>query len=302
MMSFENLKRNRDQISKLVQAAEAAGGSAPAEKKNYGDDRIWKPTVDKAGNGYAVLRFLPATEGVELPWVRYWDHGFKGPTGQWYIENSLTSIGQADPVGELNSRLWNSGIEADKETARRQKRRLHYVANVLVVSDPGNPSNEGKVMLYKFGKKIFEKIMDAMQPDFADEKPVNPFDMWEGADFKLKIRNVEGYRNYDKSEFTTPSALYDGDDSRLEDLYSKLHNLGEFTDPKNYKSYDELKAKLMRVLGEEASAGAPTMAQEVQMNEPATYEVVPPITKEQVEDTSEDDDTMSYFAKLANED
>ena len=301
-MSFENLKRNRDQISKLVQAAEAAGGSAPAEKKNYGDDRIWKPTVDKAGNGYAVLRFLPATEGVELPWVRYWDHGFKGPTGQWYIENSLTSIGQADPVGELNSRLWNSGIEADKETARRQKRRLHYVANVLVVSDPGNPSNEGKVMLYKFGKKIFEKIMDAMQPDFADEKPVNPFDMWEGADFKLKIRNVEGYRNYDKSEFTTPSALYDGDDSRLEDLYSKLHNLGEFTDPKNYKSYDELKAKLMRVLGEEASAGAPTMKEEVQMNEPATYEVVPPITKEEVADTSEDDDTMSYFAKLANED
>tara|TARA_B100000925_G_scaffold96159_1_gene70101 strand:- start:1551 stop:2456 length:906 start_codon:yes stop_codon:yes gene_type:complete len=301
-MSFENLKRNRDQISKLVQAAEAAGGSAPAEKKNYGDDRIWKPTVDKAGNGYAVLRFLPATEGVELPWVRYWDHGFKGPTGQWYIENSLTSIGQADPVGELNSRLWNSGIEADKETARRQKRRLHYVANVLVVSDPGNPSNEGKVMLYKFGKKIFEKIMDAMQPDFADEKPVNPFDMWEGADFKLKIRNVEGYRNYDKSEFTTASALHDGDDSRLEGVYSQLHNLGEFTDPKNYKSYDELKAKLMRVLGEEASAGAPTMKEEVQMNEPATYEVVPPITKEEVADTSEDDDTMSYFAKLANED
>ena len=301
-MSFENLKRNRDQISKLVQAAEAAGGSAPAEKKNYGDDRIWKPTVDKAGNGYAVLRFLPVTEGVELPWVRYWDHGFKGPTGQWYIENSLTSIGQADPVGELNSRLWNSGIEADKETARRQKRRLHYVANILVVSDPGNPSNEGKVMLYKFGKKIFEKIMDAMQPDFADEKPVNPFDMWEGADFKLKIRNVEGYRNYDKSEFTTPSALHDGDDTKLEGVYSQLHNLGEFTDPKNYKSYDELKSKLMRVLGEEATAGAPSMKEEVQMNEPATYEVVPPITKEEVADTSEDDDTMSYFAKLANED
>ena len=301
-MSFENLKRNRDQISKLVQAAEAAGGSAPAEKKNYGDDRIWKPTVDKAGNGYAVLRYLPATEGVELPWVRYWDHGFKGPTGQWYIENSLTSIGQADPVGELNSRLWNSGIEADKETARRQKRRLHYVANVLIVSDPGNPSNEGKIMLYKFGKKIFEKIMDAMQPAFADEKPVNPFDMWEGADFKLKIRNVEGYRNYDKSEFTTASALHDVDDSKLEGVYTQLHNLGEFTDPKNYKSYDELKSKLMRVLGEEASVGAPTMKEEVQMNEPATYEVVPPITKEQVADTSEDDDTMSYFAKLANED
>ena len=302
-MSLENLKRNRDQISKLLQAAEATEGTS--EKKSYGDDRIWKPTVDKAGNGYAVLRFLPATEGVELPWVRYWDHGFKGPTGQWYIENSLTSIGQADPVGELNSRLWNSGIEADKETARRQKRRLHYVANVLVVSDPGNPSNEGKVMLYKFGKKIFEKIMDAMQPDFADEKPVNPFDMWEGADFKLKIRNVEGYRNYDKSEFTTPSALYDGDDSRLEGVYSQLHNLGEFTDPKNYKSYDELKAKLMRVLGEESSMGAPTMKEEMQMNEPApapTYETVPPITKEEVVSSTDDDDTMSYFAKLANED
>ena len=302
-MSLENLKRNRDQISKLLQAAEANEGTS--EKKSYGDDRIWKPTVDKAGNGYAVLRFLPATEGVELPWVRYWDHGFKGPTGQWYIENSLTSIGQADPVGELNSRLWNSGIEADKETARRQKRRLHYVANVLVVSDPGNPSNEGKVMLYKFGKKIFEKIMDAMQPDFADEKPVNPFDMWEGADFKLKIRNVEGYRNYDKSEFTTPSALYDGDDSRLEGVYSQLHNLGEFTDPKNYKSYDELKAKLMRVLGEESSMGAPTMKEEMQMNEPApapTYETVPPITKEEVVSSTDDDDTMSYFAKLANED
>ena len=187
-MSFENLKRNRDQISKLVQAAEAAGGTT--EKKNYGDDRVWKPTVDKAGNGYAILRFLPAREGQELPWVRYWDHGFKGPTGLWYIENSLTTIGQPDPVGELNSRLWNSGIDADKETARNQKRRLHYVTNVLVMQDPGNPSNEGKVFMYKFGKKIFEKLMDAMQPEFADEKPVNPFDFWDGADFKLKIRNV----------------------------------------------------------------------------------------------------------------
>jgi len=302
-MSFENLKRNRDQISKLVQAAEAAGGST--ETKNYGDDRIWKPTVDKAGNGYAVLRFLPANEGQELPWVRYWDHGFKGPTGQWYIENSLTSIGQNDPVGELNSRLWNSGIEADKETARAQKRRLHYVTNVLVMSDPGNPANEGKVMLYKFGKKIFEKIMDAMQPEFADETPVNPFDFWEGADFKLKIRNVEGYRNYDKSEFASASSLYDGDESRLEGVYNQLHDLSEFTDPKNYKSYDELKAKLMRVLGEEASMGAPTMAQTQQMNEP-TYETnvpepVAPISAEEINST-DDDDTMSYFAKLANED
>ena len=248
-MSFENLKRNRDQISKLVQAAEAVGGSG--ESKYQPDERIWKPTVDKAGNGYAVIRFLPASEGAELPWVRYWDHGFKGPTGLWYIENSLTSIGQPDPVGELNSRLWNSGIESDKDKARTQKRRLHYVTNILVLQDPSNPQNEGKVFLYQFGKKIFDKIMDVMQPSFADETPVNPFDFWDGADFKLKIRNVEGYRNYDKSEFSSASALYESDESKLETVYNQLHNLSEYTDPKNYKSYDELKAKLMRVLGEE---------------------------------------------------
>ena len=301
-MSFENLKRNRDQISKLVQAAEATGGG---EKKNYSDDRIWKPTVDKAGNGYAVLRFLPTTEGQELPWVRYWDHGFKGPTGLWYIENSLTSIGQPDPVGELNSRLWNSGIESDKDRARDQKRRLHYVTNVLVLQDPSNPANEGKVMLYKFGKKIFDKIMDSMQPEFADESPVNPFDFWEGADFKLKIRNVEGYRNYDKSEFASSSSLYNGDESKLESVYNQLHNLSEFTDPKNYKSYDELRTKLMRVLGEEVSMGAPTMNQTIQMNEPVAAPdlkvTVEPVTAESMNMADDDDDTMSYFAKLANE-
>lgn len=296
-MSFANLKSNRDQIAKLIQAADQAGGG---EKKSYADDRIWKPTVDKAGNGYAVLRFLPAAEGQELPWVRYWDHGFKGPTGLWYIENSLTSIGQPDPVGELNSRLWNSGIESDKDRARDQKRRLHYVVNMLVLQDPSNPANEGKVFLYKFGKKIFDKIMDSMQPEFADESPVNPFDFWEGADFKLKIRNVEGYRNYDKSEFANPSALYDGDDTRLEAVYNQLHDLSEFSDPKNYKSYDELKAKLARVLGEEAvGGGAPTVTQMNQMNEPAPAPMEP-VTAEDI--PSEDDDTMSYFARLANED
>ena len=301
-MSFENLKRNRTQISKLVQAAEQAGGGS-TEQKSYADERLWKPTVDKAGNGYAVLRFLPAGEGSDLPWVRYWDHGFKGPTGQWYIENSLTSIGQPDPVGELNSRLWNSGIGADKDKARAQKRRLHYVVNVLVVEDPSNPQNEGKVMLYKFGKKIFDKLMDVMQPQFADETPVNPFDMWEGANFKLKIRNVDGYRNYDKSEFASVSGLYDGDESKLEAVYNQLHDLSEFTDPKNYKSYDELKAKLMRVLGEDSQLGAPTMQQEQTMNTPAPepeYKVAEPITAEEM--SSDDDDTMSYFAKLANED
>ena len=296
-MSFENLKRNRDNISKLVAAAEKVNGGG--EKKSYADERIWKPTVDKAGNGYAVLRFLPAAEGQELPWVRYWDHGFKGPTGLWYIENSLTSIGQTDPVGELNSRLWNSGIEADKEKARAQKRRLHYVANVLVVQDPSNPVNEGKVMMFKFGKKIFDKIMDVMQPQFADESPVNPFDFWEGADFKLKIRNVEGYRNYDKSEFAAPAALYDADEAKLESVYNQLFDLGEFTDPKNYKTYDELKAKMMRVLGEEAEAGAPTIQEVNQVNEPAPSPFVED-TAEKVA-TSDDDDTMSYFAKLAAE-
>lgn len=298
-MSFQNLKRNRDQISKLIQAAEATGGGG--EKKSYQDDRFWKPTVDKAGNGYAILRFLPAAEGQELPWVRYWDHGFKGPTGLWYIENSLTSIGQNDPVGELNSKLWNSGIDSDKEKARSQKRRLHYVTNILVLQDPSAPQNEGKVFLYKFGKKIFDKLMDSMQPEFADESPVNPFDMWEGADFKLKIRNVEGYRNYDKSEFASQSNLYDGDDSRLESVYNQLHNLNEFTEPTNYKTYDELKTKLMRVLGEEATAGVYTVRQEAQINEPVSTpepQKLEPVTADQMGD---EDDTMSYFSKLANE-
>ena len=297
-MSFENLKRNRDQISKLVQAAEKVGG-ASAEQKSYADERIWKPTVDKAGNGYAVLRFLPAPEGEDLPWVRYWDHGFKGPTGQWYIENSLTSIGQTDPVGELNSKLWNSGSEDDKETARKQKRRLHYVANVYVVSDSANPDNEGKVFLFKFGKKIFDKIMDVMQPAFQDEKPVNPFDLWEGADFKLKIRNVEGYRNYDKSEFSSPAALSE-DDSMLEAIYNKTYSLKEFTDPSNYKTYAELKAKLMRVLGQEVEGGAPTMSEERVMNEPVSAPA--PKQPAVAADMDDDDDTMSYFAKLANDD
>lgn len=302
-MSFSNLKRNRNSISDLVSAATA--GDAPTEKKSYVDERQWKPTVDKAGNGYAVLRFLPAPEGNELPWVRYWDHGFKGPTGQWYIEKSLTSIGQQDPVGELNSRLWNSGNEADKETARSQKRRLHYVANVLVESDPANPQNEGKVFLYTFGKKIFDKIMDVMQPQFQDEDPVNPFDFWEGASFKLKIRNVEGYRNYDKSEFASPAPLLNGDDSELEQIYDQLFDLNEFTDPAQYKTYDELKARLALVLGEAAprtaradvdldATRAPTP---IRASAPAEPEVV-------TADLSADgeEDTLSYFAKLAAED
>ena len=292
-MSFETLKRNRGaNISKIVQAAQATN---TGETKSYVDERIWKPTVDKAGNGYAVLRFLPGKDG-EIPFVRYWDHGFKGPTGLWYIENSLTSIGQTDPVGELNSKLWNSGIESDKEKARAQKRRLHYVTNVYVVSDSSAPQNEGKVFLYKFGKKIFDKIFDQMNPEFADETPVDPFDFWEGANFKLKIRNVEGYRNYDKSEFASPSEF--GEEDKMKEVYEKMHDLSEFTNPKNYKTYDELKTKLMRVLGEEASAGSYKVKEEVMINEPVA--AIEPATAEEVPD--EDQDTMSYFAKLAKED
>jgi len=298
-MSFANLKRNRNSISDLVSAATAADG--PKETKSYADERQWKPTVDKAGNGYAVIRFLPAPEGNELPWVRFWDHGFKGPTGQWYIEKSLTSLGQQDPVSEYNSVLWNSGREEDKETARKQKRRLHYVSNILVESDPANPQNEGKVFMFTYGKKIYDKIMDLMQPQFADEDPVNPFDFWEGASFKLKIRNVEGYRNYDKSEFSSPSALNGGDEDELEQIYESLYDLNEFTDPKNYKSYDELKARLSLVLGESAPQ---TTRQQVAMEtvaEPAPMKSKPAIEPMSVS-AVDDDDTMSYFAKLAAED
>mgnify|MGYP001602055118 CR=1 FL=1 len=303
-MSFANLKRNKSNISKLIQAAESAGGGN--EKKSYGDDRLWKPTVDKAGNGFAILRFLPAAEGAELPWVRYWDHGFKGPTGQWYIEKSLTSIGQQDPVSEHNSELWNTGIEANKDTVRRQKRRLHYVVNALVVSDPANPQNEGKVMLYQFGKKIFDKIMDVMQPQFQDEDPINPFDFWAGANFKLKIRQVEGYRNYDKSEFASSTVLSQ-DDDELEGYYNSMHDLTEFTDAKNYKTYDELKTKLDRVLGNQTmttaaavsldtAEPAPVMAS---MEATSPVETIAPTTAAEM--SEDNDDTMSYFAKLAAE-
>ena len=284
-------------IDKLVKAAEAVS-TTKTESNSYDDDRFWKPTRDKAGNGYAVIRFLPQKEGEDLPWVRYWDHGFKGPTGLWYIENSLTSINQPDPVSEHNSVLWNSGRDEDKALAREQKRRLHYVSNVLVISDPDNPQNEGKVFLYKFGKKIFDKIMDVMQPQFADETPVNPYDFWEGADFKLKIRKVEGWVNYDKSEFSAQSALFDGDEARLNEVYGQLYALQDFLDPKNYKTYDELKAKLNRVLGVDAG---------VSMEAPAPAPVVeaPSFAAESapVADTadSDEDDTLSYFAKLAKE-
>ena len=296
-MSFETLKRNRgSNINKIIEAAQSVGGG---EQKSYVDERVWKPTVDKAGNGYAIIRFLPGKDGA-IPFVRYWDHGFKGPTGLWYIENSLTSIGQPDPVGELNSKLWNSGHDEDKDTARKQKRRLHYVSNIYIVSDPGNPDNNGKVFLFQYGKKIFDKIMDVMQPTFADEKPMNPFDFWEGGNFKLKIRQVEGYRNYDKSEFSSPTVLND-DEAKLETIYNMMHPIGEWADPANYKSYDELKKKLDTIL---ARTSSPTMAQQSQLGEETAAtpikEMQAPVTAAEMPAADEDDDTLSYFAKIAN--
>jgi len=249
MSSFANLKRNRSSIEKLSKAIQDTTKTAESGSKD--DTRFWQPTVDKAGNGMAVIRFLPApaADGDDaLPWVRVFNHGFQGPGG-WYIENSRTTLNDKDPVSEFNSTLWNSGIEANKEIARKQKRRLTYISNILVVSDPSNPENDGQIKLYKFGKKIFDKVTEAMNPEFADETPVNPFDMWEGANFKLKIRNVESYRNYDKSEFAAKSALLDGDDDKLEALWKKEYSLKEFTDPSNFKSYEVLKAKLDKVLG-----------------------------------------------------
>ena len=298
-MSFANLKRNRTDLSKLVEDAKKATGGAEREAA---DERFWNPTRDKAGNGYAVIRFLPGKEENGTPWVRYWDHAFKGPTGQWYIEKSLTSLGQNDPLSELNMKMWNSGDESQKKIVSSRKRTLRYVANVLVISDQQNPQNEGQVKLYRFGAKIFDKIKAAMQPQFPDEKPINPFDMWEGADFVIKISSemVMGkpLPKYDASYFKGSSELFGGDEGKLEALYDKQHALGEWVDPANYKTYDQLNARLKMVLGESAPR---TTRETVSLDETSA----PPSLKT-AENTSldeaDDDDTMSLFAKLANDD
>ena len=255
--SFASLKKSRSSsLSKLV--TETSKINAPSEGSNE-DNRFWTPTVDKAGNGYAVIRFLPEPKGEDLPWVRLFSHGFQGPAGKWYIENSLTTFNEKDPVSEYNSSLWNNGTDAGKDQARKQKRRLSYIANIYVVKDPANPENEGTVRLYKFGKKIFDKLNEKMNPEFEDETAVNPFDFWDGADLKLKIRNVEGYRNYDKSEFAEPSPLLDGDDDKLEKVYEGMHPLQDFLDRKNFKTYAELQAKLDMVLGLSGNTSTPSV-------------------------------------------
>ena len=298
-MTLSNLKKGSslDKLKKAVEASSAGGNN-----KSSADDRFWQPEVDAAGNGYAVIRFLdtPAVDGEDgLPWVQIWSHGFQGPGG-WYIENSLTTLGKTDPVSEYNTVLWNSGIEANKEIARKQKRKLTYVANILVVSDPKRPQNEGKVFLYKFGKKIFDKVKEKLEPQFADETPLNPFDFWKGANFKVKIRNVEGYRNYDKSEFDSPAALYNGDDAQIEKVWKSAYSLKDFLKVDNFKTYDELKAKLERVLGAGGSAAA--SAKKID-DEEASAPVVrsAPAKKVTAEDVTADDDDMAFFEKLAAE-
>ncbi len=265
------------------------------------DDKYWKCELDKSSNGYAIIRFLPAPpkDGDDgLPWVKYYDHGFQGQGG-WYIEKSLTSIGQDDPMSQYNTELWNSGIEANKEQARKQKRRLHYVSNIYVVKDPKHPENEGKVFLFKFGKKIFEKITQAMNPQFEDDKAIDPFDFWNGANFKLKIRKVDGYQNYDLSEFDSPAPLFD-DDDKMEELWNTEHSLKELLEPKNFKTYAELKAKLDRVLGI-TSASVPRSstveAVKAQRIEDKEKEVESAFV-----DTLEEDSDLDYFSALLNED
>jgi len=310
-MGFSDLKKQSSLgslTSKLVKEVEKMNNTASGT-----DDRLWKPEMDKSGNGYAVIRFLPAPDGEELPWVKLFSHAFQGPGG-WYIENSLTTLNQKDPVSELNRELWNSGSDKDKETVRKQKRKLSFYANIYVVKDPANPQNEGKVFLYKFGKKIFDKIMDVMQPEFEDETPINPFDFWQGANFKLKLVKKDGYWNYDKSEFDRPSALLDDDDA-LEALWKKQYSLTAITAPDQFKSYDELKKRLDYVLGNKSTRTA-TVNEETEYDNYAASEsgrvteeevfqkLEQSYTKSQsVPETSsndeEEDDALSYFSKLA---
>tara|TARA_R110002124_G_scaffold102042_1_gene249951 strand:- start:226 stop:1098 length:873 start_codon:yes stop_codon:yes gene_type:complete len=290
MSDFADFKRksrsssNLDELSKKIQAT--------SEKKSYKDDRFWRPELDKASNGYAVIRFLPAPPNEDLPWAKLYTHGFQAKGG-WFIENSRTTFGEKDPVSEMNSELWNSGIESDKDIARARKRKLQYISNILVISDPANPQNEGKIFLYKFGKKIFDKIQEAMEPEFADEKAVNPFELWDGANFKLKVRKISGFINYDKSEFDSPSALFDGDDVQLEELWKKQYSLTAFTDPSNFKSYDELKQRLMDVVGDDIRSNDGTSAPTIQ----ETSDTL----ESKSESVAEETDALDYFERLAKD-
>ena len=304
LTDFSSLKKNRSKtLDKLNSQLEKISS------KSYSDPnagKFWKPTKDKAGNGFAVIRFLPASVGEEMPFVRIWDHGFQGPTGLWYIENSLTTMNQDDPVSEFNSKLWNSGVESDKEIARKQKRRLKYTANIYIVKDPGNSDNDGKVFMYQFGKKIFDKLNDLMNPTFEDEAATNPFDFWEGANFRLKIRKFEGYPNYDKSEFDPASPLLD-DDEGLEAIWKQQHLLQELVSESNFKSYTDLKTKLYRVLDLQADApqasAAPMEAADSALDLSSGFsDNTPspaPTAEASVGATDDGDDDLAMFKELA---
>ena len=284
-MSIEALKKQSN-LSSLI---DEYNKQTTPETKSFDDERFWKPELDKSGNGYAIIRFLPAPKGEDIPWQRMFSHSFQGPGG-WYIENSLTTINKNDPVGEVNRRLWNTGSEADKETARRQKRKLSYYTNIYVVTDTKHPEYEGKVCLYKFGKKIFDKVMEAMQPEFEDEEAINPFDLWKGANFKLKIRKVDGFWNYDKSEFDSVTPLLDSDGA-LEKVYDAEYPLKPFHEESNFKSYVELKEKMERVLGQEVdNRTAEQVAADIEADD-IPFDGGKPITGAT--------DTMEYFEKLA---
>lgn len=303
-MSFETLKKQSKLGSlteKLVKEVEKMNTTS-----NGIDERMWRPELDKTGNGYAVIRFLPAPEGEELPWAKMYSHAFQGPGG-WYIENSLTTIGQKDPLGEYNRELWNTGTEANKEIVRKQKRKLTYYSNIYVVKDPVNPQNEGNVFLFKYGKKIFDKIMEAMQPEFEDETPINPFDFWQGSNFKLKIVKKDGYWNYDKSEFGSTEPLLDDDDA-LEAIWKKEYSLTAITAPDQFKSYEELERRMNAVLGLKSSNPARSrsvMEQEDDLSEfeeksPQVQESYSKYTSSDSNDEDEDD-ALSYFQKLVED-
>jgi hypothetical protein len=299
-MDFAKMKSGKNSsatIEKLLAGAEQSNNGG----RKGQDDRLWKPTVDKMGNGYAVIRFLPSDS--DLPWAKYWDHGFKGPTGQWLFEKSLTTLGMDCPISNMNKELWNSNDDDDKKIVRERKRRLHYVANILVLEDSANPEAEGKVFLYDFGKKIFDMIMDSMQPQYPDEKPMNPFDVWNGGDFVMKIRKVEGYRSYDKSEFRSPTELLGGDETKMEAVANKIYDLGEFTDPATFKSFDELQARLAVVLGEVAPKTVKaqvTLEAKADAVEPP-FEAAPNAPEEPADNSvsADEEDPLSYFQKYA---
>ena len=296
MVDFAKLKANsgKQSLEKLTQELSKVSGN---QQEKQSDDRFWYPNVDKAGNGYAVIRFLPAPGDEDMPFIRVFNHGFKGPTGSWMIENCPTTKGHKCPVCEQNTELWNSGLESDKKIVRDRKRKLTFISNIYVVTDQQNPENEGKVFLFKYGKKVFDKLNDAMNPQFPGDKPMNPFDLWDGANFKLKIRNVDGYRNYDKSEFDRSGPL--SDDSEMESIWKKAHSLQEFLDPSNFKSYDVLKDRLVQVLGIGSPAAARATASAADEDLPWEEAPTPKQKAAPKFDEEEDDESLEFFKKLA---